>query len=1264
MDLLSSIINKVKSTAQSLGKKINDNEGFIQQGRPTLEPIRQAITNWASQPQNYQKAQALQTWEPLFKPIETAKQSLASQNINSPQQFFTKVFQNAPEGFKTYVENASNKVGLPKIIPEVVGTKGANMLRGPSTFFQNKSMYEHIGDLIISAGSIFLPQEEMAAGAINPLFTAGGSLLSKGKFPTKDELTKSVGEGMTFGAKFGVLNKIIEPFINPVTKKISSTAFGNINSWVRAFKNAPDEAKGVVLKKAVELFGREAVAKALKGAVSFGTYEALAPAKTPQERLKNFLEGVGTGAAFEVGQQALGTGLSYAFPRIKGLSAQAGEKIPFGLSTKEVKKGSINDLVSRAVKEGNITVEEGQAILNEMAKRPKIKIKQPVSESTNLTELGEARKTTPPLPEIPVGESGGVGGLSDNKAPKGFKERGFTSTVKESPTTPKKVAEKVSGFYKPISNEETLANANNTINILGFEKAEKQVLSGELTAENVAIGEALSKRYMEIGDFDKATKLLDELAIKATKGGQAIQAFSIYSRFTPEGMVEYAKKAIEKANNTMPLLNKIFGKKTSFTAEDSKNIYNMMKEVEKLPEGDAKNEATRKVFDYIGKKLPWGVSDVIDEMRYNNMLSNPLTHLRNAINNLQQTFITRPATLLAEGKPKEAIKYEIGALSSLPDALDNFLKTFKEGAKFGKLDTEGLSQLEKFKPKRLGAWNIPSTALEAADRFFSTLIKGGEMARGISKEEAERSAEYYLFRSGLNEKKQGFLLNKIDDITRAAYQLRKVGLGWFIPFIRTPMNVAKQWIEYSPAGFATMIGAENKKEQFAKALLGSIITVIGAKLALEGRTTWSAPTDPTQKKLFYDSGRKPYSIKIGNKWVPMQYLGVYSWAVGIPAAIKEYTENSRTALTDDQITKLTKILGSIAGFWSNQTFVSGLGSFVELAKGNTDYTLSKNLAFTASQLKPFNGLLRYISTVIDPIFRKPETFGQQMVSDIPFLTKTLPAYTNTLGEPSQRNLSNYIAPYAIGIENKQFEEPYLKRTEQLQENALINKTKSDLEKSGTSGQKTVGNKILLTTKDGVKVVDLSKVTPTDTDTNYQKAIKLKKAFSYVDEVLDSDLSVEEQAQVLSKLGITPEQASYYNVARQPNDIKYIYVKDEISKYGDNRQQILSELIKMRQEVNNKMILSNEVVNDLVDEGILSKEEGKMLKNVKYTDKGEVKVKLTGVGRSAKIKKITLKASKLSFKVPKLKAVEFGGIRKSAKISNRGKILKVRKVKIR
>lgn len=646
-----------------------------------------------------------------------------------------------------------------------------------------------------------------------------------------------------------------------------------------------------------------------------------------------------------------------------------------------------------------------------------------------------------------------TGGTTVPIIPPGQKERKFVTTVRNADTTAPPVAEKVQGTYTPITNKETLGTAQKVIDV-DYDAAKARVFNEPLTPETNAIGQDIMRRAQNEGRYEEAVEIAEELARKGTQAGQTVQAFSTWSRLTPEGMLRHVTKTFDEANKKMDVVTKTVRNirgmdKVKLDEATAEYVTKAMKRAQAATDEGEKAKIIKEMFEVVNKKLPWGVWDIVDEYRYNNMLSNPLTHLRNVSSNLMNTYLIRPGTLAVSGKPLDAIKYEAGALGAIPEALVKAFKTFKEGKPIEKLDNVDLT---KYKPQRLPVLlGAPSRLLQSADDFFSTLIQAGEKARGANAEDAFKTARYTLFQQDLKPQGQGVVLNKIDDLTRAVYGLRRVGLGWFIPFIKTPMNVAKQWIEYSPLGVATLPGAANKKEQVAKMLMGSMVSVVGAKMAMEDRTTWSAPTDTKAKELFYASGKKPFSVKIGDKWVPMQAFGTLAYAMALPAAVKQYQEDSRTALTDSQIEKLTQAAMGGLQFFSQQTFVSGLGSFVNLARGDVDFTLSKNLAYTAGQLIPLAGLQRYVANIVDPVYRKPSGVVEQLKSGIPFLTKGIEPYTDPYGDPSKRLPINNVVPYAVGQQNNEFEEPLQMRNQQLQLNNVINKQKKDLEQGSLGG---------------------------------------------------------------------------------------------------------------------------------------------------------------------------------------------------------------------
>lgn len=727
--------------------------------------------------------------------------------------------------------------------------------------------------------------------------------------------------------------------------------------------------------------------------------------------------------------------------QLNNLEAKGADMTNVSLSS--AYKKSFDDVMATL---GTNSEDEALTFIKNMPDRQVKGVAQEIKIANQLSKEMERRQTitNQPLNSQTVGQS-----LSDmvieGYDPKALKERGFTETIRKAQISQDKLKEGAKAMYEPITNPKTLKQAKESI-ADDITTARDRVFEEDFSAETSAIGQELIRKYQEKGDWTQAINMIEVLAQKATKAGQANQALSMWSRFTPEGMLKFAERTIKKANEDQGIITKGVRKAMGFlpTKLDeltAKNITELMDKANKATNEDDKIKYTRLAMEEISSRLPYGISDLIDEMRYNNMLSGPLTHVRNAWSNALQVGATRPLTILFQGKPKEVAQYYRGVVTAIPTAVNKAIDSMRGNAPYRALDIE-LKQGLRPKP-RLGLYNIPTRLLEASDQFFGTMVKSGEIARGESKEKAEMLAEALLFRGGTKPKGQGHLLNKIDDVTSAISTLRRVGLGWAVPFLRTPMNVAKQWIEYSPAGVLTLPGSQNKREQLAKMMIGSTVTMMGVKLAMEGRTTWSAPTDPTEKKLFYDSGRKPYSVKMGDKWVPMQYFGTFAWAMGLPAAMQYYQKEQRNALTDDQMTKIGKGLLSLGGFWSNQTFVSGLGSFVNVMQGKDDYTLSKTLGYTIGQLNPMTSLQRYIATVIDPIFRKPKGFVQQLQSGIPIMSKKLNPYETSTGEPARRDITNYIAPYPIGTVKQEFEDKYQQRKQRIQENAYINAYTSD-----------------------------------------------------------------------------------------------------------------------------------------------------------------------------------------------------------------------------
>src|SRR3990167_8566713 len=664
--------------------------------------------------------------------------------------------------------------------------------------------------------------------------------------------------------------------------------------------------------------------------------------------------------------------------------------------------------------------------------------------------------------------------------PQGVKERGILKTIGASELTSQELKEGIKKikptirFYKPYSDPASLENAQSVIATEGVENAKNTVLNGEYNKTNVAIGETLISKAMNEGRIDEATELLENLSVKATTSGQANQAWSMWSRMTPEGMLKYAVKTILTAKEQMGFATKFirrtFGKDLDIklTSEEATQITNLMKKANATADETVKMNFTKQALDIINNKIPYGVSNFLDEFRYNNMLSNPRTSERNIYMNALNTYFSAPTTLVAQGKPVDAVKYYFGSVTGLKQAAIDAWSAFTGKTPILKPD---IRELGKTRFPIIAGW--PSRGMEAQDRFFQALIKNGMKTAGASNEEAQRLANYFLLRTQPGTKGQGFVSDKIiDEASNWLFKAPKP-VRWFVPFIRTPMNAIKMWLDYSPLGIANVPGNIAKREQAAKIMMGSIASFWGATIAADNRTTWSAPTDQTAKQLFYASGRKPFSVRFGDKWVPMWYFGPFTGAIALPAALKHFQDDSRTALTDSGIEKATQVAGGLLNFILGQTPLSGLNTFAQLAQGDIDFSLVRNLGFTSSQLIPFSGLLSWISKIVDPIYRKPDTFMEQIQSGIPGMTQELTPYTEPFGQPSTRQPINQFLPFDIGQTKLEYESMLQQRESKLQSNAMESAAKKDIEKD-KSGIQTVGNKFLYWDEEStsVKTIDL------------------------------------------------------------------------------------------------------------------------------------------------------------------------------------------------
>ncbi len=277
----------------------------------------------------------------------------------------------------------------------------------------------------------------------------------------------------------------------------------------------------------------------------------------------------------------------------------------------------------------------------------------------------------------------------------GTKTRRFTETARNVPGMPeeyrKAVKNNPNSQYQPVSNQETLEKAAEII--ANNENIEQDFIKNDLRfAEDTAVGELLIKKALEEGDFKKANDLTAELAIKLTNAGQVIQAAALIKRMTPAGMLLYGQKQLNNVSRTIRKENESFYNKLQeqgiinkdgtieLTEDESKQIVENMKKVEKMEDGREKDILVGKTMAIISNKIPSTALEKVASLRRSGLLLNLKTLSRNVGSNatmsVLEAFKDIPATAL-----DALVSLATGQRTTKLPSIKAYWRGFGEGAK-------------------------------------------------------------------------------------------------------------------------------------------------------------------------------------------------------------------------------------------------------------------------------------------------------------------------------------------------------------------------------------------------------------------------------------------------------------------------------------------------------------------------------------------------------------------------------------------------------
>lgn len=630
-------------------------------------------------------------------------------------------------------------------------------------------------------------------------------------------------------------------------------------------------------------------------------------------------------------------------------------------------------------------------------------------------------------------------------------------------------------YYKKITNEESLNEAFEKLNKGGASETLRwaKMDSKDATAADVAEGWILLKQYSDSGDYNSMVEVAKKMRDIGTKAGQTVQAFNIMARMSPEGMVKYAQSELSDAYEKM-----VKGKtkewidkyKNDFDLKPNevKFIMDTMQEVKDMPEGYDKKVKLAEIQKLMTDKLPPDKDGRIKSWMRISMLFNPKTQVRNVAGNAIIAPINYIGDVFASRMDKKIAK-KTGVRTTGNMNIKAILEGMKKGAYqatndykkgINTKDMDGnrfeISSRKSFSDKNLIGKSLNRTesllnyVMDAGDRVFSEASFENSLQNQmilnntteVTQEMIDIAHEEALSRTwNDNNKYTKFVLSVrsgLNNIKLGGYGLGDV----LIPFAKTPANLTKAIVDYSPVGLVNSLtkykamnnaietGQFTAKMQhdfvqtLGKATAGTMLYVLGMALAKAGITSGESDDDKDTRDFIKNTlGINSYSIKIGNKSF------TYDWAqpIAAPLSIMANIENSKRNKEQALLEGIVNSLDTAGSILLEQSFLSSINDVLSDNAGVVSGIINEVLELPSRAIPTFS---KQIVDLTDTTQRqtyeydKPlQTATNKIKAKLPGLSKTLSPSVDTMGREILRyggknNIFNvFLNPANVNTEN-------------------------------------------------------------------------------------------------------------------------------------------------------------------------------------------------------------------------------------------------------
>lgn len=570
------------------------------------------------------------------------------------------------------------------------------------------------------------------------------------------------------------------------------------------------------------------------------------------------------------------------------------------------------------------------------------------------------------------------------------KERGFLKSVKESPQISSATKEAVdqlpdsSRMYDVATDKAALAKAQAetddalTRKIFSNDKPDKDTVVGGLE---------LMRRYRKAGNTQGEIDVVEKLAPELTRAGQTVQAASMLDKLSPDGVLLYAQRQIDKVNKNKILPQ--YRKKDILTPDVADKLKDLATRSEEATDPVIKGELKQQLRSALSLLTRSSLGKKVATTQTMAQLLNPKTMVRNTIGNeifwrLERInkYVATPIdwTRSKLTGSNRTVTFRTGKLNHWGDYFQGLSQGVKSGFKgqntlVTQADfTPGLAFTSKWNPL---SWfeRTMKAGLQGFDQASYNRARNatiGEMAYLKALNEGKKGAALKSAALQYSKNVDSNILEMADNYGKyATYQdnnliskgLVKVkrglnlgkdfGVGdMVVKYPRTPGAILMRGLEYSPAGFLKSAyeliqpwlrgGTPDPRavtEALSRAITGSVgLTGMGYVLADLGIITGKREEDKDISAAESKQGLNKYQVNLSAlkrfalsgfnkdeaKLKPGDTMYSYDWAQPVAIMIAIGANANKNVKEGKGVSAEQGALGAVT-----DSFIGGVETFAE-----------------------------------------------------------------------------------------------------------------------------------------------------------------------------------------------------------------------------------------------------------------------------------------------------------------------------------------------